>query len=222
MFRSALRALLLSALPTTASPTAAVATAAVAAATLAPSGALAAVPLGSDAFIPFNPPVGSALVGDSIVGPGAVETFDPVARAQLLANEIPRRWTGTYQSFDTGEVVPVQLQLASVRPLGQMVDLRGEMTIGSTTTPVQGNLNAESDQLDLLVLCDCNGVGGLELGGLFSGLQGLQLSGWQAPRLTNQGGRLELSASGPEAQRGVRFTSPSAAPAAGTPVRGLW
>jgi hypothetical protein len=215
VFRSDLRALLLSALP---------ATAAVASVTLASSGALAAVPLGSDAFIPFNPPVGAALVGDSIVGPGAVETFDPVARAQLLANEIPRRWTGTYQSFDTGEVVPVQLQLASLRPLGQMVDLRGEMTIGSVTTPVQGNLNAESDQLDLLVLCDCKGVGGLELGGLFSGLQGLQLSGWQAPRLTNQGGRLELraGAEGAEVQRGVQFRSPSAAPAAGTPVRGLW
>lgn len=200
MYRLALRALLLSALPCTA------------------TAALAAVPLGSDAFVPFNPPVGSPLVGDGIVGPGAVETFDPVARAQLLANEIPRTWSGTYQSFDSGEVVPVRLQLASVRPMGQMVDLRGEISIGSVTTPVQGNLNAESDQLDLLVLCDCKGVAGLELGGSFSGLQGLQLSGWQAPRLTNQGGRLDLRGNG----GGTTPMNQPMAPAQGMPVRGLW
>jgi len=199
VYRLALRALLLSARPCTA------------------TAALAAVPLGSDAFDPFNPPVGSPLGGDGIVGPGAVETFDPVARAQLLANEIPRTWSGTYQSFDTGEVVPVQLQLASVRPMGQMVDLRGEISIGSVTTPVQGNLNAESDQLDLLVLCDCKGVAGLELGGSFSGLQGLQLSGWQAPRLTNQGGRLDLRGDG-----GPAMVRQPMAPAQGMPVRGLW
>lgn len=208
MYRLALRALLLSALPCTFTCTA--------------TAALAAVPLGSDAFVPFNPPVGAPLVGDGIVGPGAVETFDPIARAQLLANEIPRRWSGTYQSFDTGEVVPVQLQLASVRPMGQMLDLRGEISIGSVTTPVQGNLNAESDQLDLLLLCDCKGVAGLELGGSFSGLQGLQLSGWQAPRLTNQGGRLDLRSDAGIARPGAPLMNQPMGPSQGMPVRGLW
>jgi len=75
--------------------------------------------------------------------------------------------------------------------MGQMIDLRGELTLGGVTTPVQGNLNAESDQLDLVMLCQCE-VAGLEMGGVFTGLEGLRLSGWQSPRLTNPGGRLDL------------------------------
>jgi hypothetical protein len=175
--------------------------------------ALAAVPLGSDGFVPFNPPVGAPLTGDSIVGPNAVETFDPVVRAQLLVEQIPRSWSGTYRSFDSGETVPVQLRLASLSALGQMVDLRGELVVGGVSAPVQGNLNAESDQLDLLVLCDCQTVGTLEVGGSFAGLQGLQLSGWQAPRLTSQGGRLELLP--------VAASQPPQGSAQGQ-VRGLW
>jgi hypothetical protein len=200
VFRIAARTLLLCGLP------------------LVASGALAATPLGSDGFIPFNPPVTGMLTGDGIVGADAVETFDPVARAQLLSQEISRTWSGTYQSFDTGEVVPVELQLSSLQPMGQIVNLRGEIRIGSVTAPVQGNLNAESDQLDLVVLCNCKDVAGLEIGGSFSGLQGFQLSGWQAPRLTNQGGRLAL----------LPITAPAAAavpgrqPSAVGPVRGLW
>ena len=189
-------------------------------ASLGPVRVLAAVPLGSDAFVPFNPPPGSPLAADGIVGSDAVETFDPVARAQLLVQQIPRSWSGTYQAFDSGQVVPVELQLASLRALGQIVDLRGQMTIAGVKTPVQGNINAESDQFDLLLLCDCDSVAGLEMGGSFAGLQGLQLSGWQAPRLTNQGGRLELrpaSAPGPIASPSNQ--SGSAAPPT---VRGLW
>ncbi|QPN71409.1 hypothetical protein [Synechococcus sp. CBW1108] len=130
------------------------------------------------------------------VGSVGAETFDPVARAQLLATQMARTWSGGYQSFGIGQSGPSQsiqaeLRLASVTPMGQMIDLRGELTLGGVTTPVQGNLNAESDQLDLVMLCQCE-VAGLEMGGVFSGLEGLQLSGWQSPRLTNPGGRLDL------------------------------
>jgi hypothetical protein len=180
------------------------------------NGALAATPLGSDGFIPFNPPVAGMLAGDGIVGADAVETFDPVARAQLLSQEISRTWSGTYQSFDTGAIVPVELQLSSLEAMGQIVNLRGTLTIAGVAVPVQGNLNAESDQLDLLVLCDCKDVAGLEIGGSFSGLQGFQLSGWQAPRLTNQGGRLALlPIAAPVTEQGRQPSGPG-------PVRGLW
>lgn len=200
MFRIAVRTLLFSGVP------------------LAAMAAHAATPLGSDAFIPFNPPPLGTLSSDGVVGPeAAVETFDPVARAQLLAQQVTRTWSGTYQSFDTGQVLPVQLQFTSLVAMGQLVDLRGDITIGGVTAPVQGNLNAESDQLDLLILCDCKDVSGLEIGGSFSGLQGFQLSGWQAPRLSNQGGRLALMpVAGPAPAKSAPQSS-----RAGT-VRGLW
>jgi hypothetical protein len=100
--------------------------------------------------------------------------------------------------------------------MGQIVNLRGELSIAGITVPVQGNLNAESDQLDLLVLCACKDVAGLEIGGSFSGLQGFQLSGWQAPRLTNQGGRLALLP--------IALPAPADGrqPSVGSSVRGLW
>ena len=102
----------------------------------------------------------------------------------------------------------------SVRALGQMVDLHGELTVGSVAVPVQGNLNAKSDQLDLLVLAT-NKVAGLEAGGEFQGLESLALNGWIAPRLTNSGGQLVLNpvqVAG-RTPRGVTNTQP---------VRGLW
>ncbi|MEB3266148.1 MAG: hypothetical protein VKN13_05975 [Cyanobacteriota bacterium] len=144
----------------------------------------------------------------------SAEAFDAIARATLLANELPRSWRGVYRSFDDGNVAPVELQLDQVTAIGQMVDLRGRMRIGGVETGVQGNLNAKSDQLDLLTLAD--GLpAGLENGGEFQGLQQLSLSGWEAPRLTSMGGRLLLTP-GP---------APSLAapvpPGAGT-VRGLW
>jgi hypothetical protein len=136
-----------------------------------------------------------------------VDTFDPVARARVLAQQIPRRWSGTYQAFGGGVPVPVQLSLASAIAFGQMVDVRGTLTVGSVTSPVQGNLNAKSDQLDLLVLGG-NRAAGLEDGGAFLGLQAFSLSGWNAPRLTNQGGELVLN--------------PVQVGGSGRPVRGLW
>jgi hypothetical protein len=124
---------------------------------------------------------------------------------------MPLVWSGTYQSFDNSQIVSAELRLASVKPMGQMIDLRGELTVGGVTTPVQGNLNAKSDQLDLLVLGDNPGPG-LEPGGQFLGLQGLSLGGWIAPRLTDLGGRLQLSP--------VLSTSPKAEGTSA--VRGLW
>jgi hypothetical protein len=154
-------------------------------------------------------------VGETVVGP--VETFDPVGRAELLERELPRQWSGTYQSFAAGPPLPVVLTLSSVRAMGAMVDLRGEISIDGVVGPVQGNLNAKSDQLDLIPLGDRIG-GGLEPGGQFQGLQGLELSGWNGNRLTDQGGRLALQPGSlaPSSDGGQQ------APASSMPVRGLW
>lgn len=138
---------------------------------------------------------------------GMVVRFDPVARAASIATSMPRLWCGSYTSFTTGSTVEVKLTFAAVQPIGQMVDLRGEMQIGEITTPVQGNLNASSDQLELLPLASAL-TDDLEAGGDFLGLQGLTLSAWQAPRLTNLGGSLNLA---PDCQG-------SEAPA----IRALW
>jgi hypothetical protein len=179
------------------------------------SPARAATPLASEAFVPYVAPASASVGRESLSGLGGAETFDPIARAQLLARDMPLTWSGLYQSFDNSQTVNAELRLASVRPMGQMIDLRGELTVGGVSTPVQGNLNAESDQLDLLMLCQCE-IAGLELGGMFTGLQGLQLSGWQAPRLTSRGGRLDLR---PASSRNA---SGSGASGSGSPVRGLW
>jgi len=101
----------------------------------------------------------------------------------------------------------VQLHLASATAMGQMVDVRGNMTIGSITLPVQGNINGNSDQLDLLLLGDVPSSF-LEDGGRFLGLQGFSLSGWRAPRLTNPGGVLVLE--------------PVVSKGRSVPIRGLW
>ena len=171
---------------------------------------LAQTPLPSDMFVPFVPP--SAYFGAAPGDAGQVQTFDPTGRARLLAGQMPRAWRGSYQPFDSASAVPVDLVLDTVTPLGQMVDLRGRITVAGVTTPVQGNLNAKSDQLDLLLLGESFG-GGLEAGGYFQGVEGLQLSGWDAPRLTSMGGRLQLS---PGPSREPR--QPDSTP----PVRGLW
>ena len=186
---------------------------AAAAAPLAAATTIAATPLPRDSFVPFTPPTQEAYKIDEATGTetNRVQTFDPAARAQVLARQIPREWVGTYQSFSSGGPVPVQLRLSNLTATGQIVDLRGEITIGGVTSPVQGNLSAESDQLDLLLLGNKLG-GGLQPGGLFQGLQGLELSGWNALRLTDMGGRLALSP--------VRSGAPQSRN--GMPVRGLW
>lgn len=175
---------------------------------------LAATPLPVGSTVPFlqQAPVRQELplgFGEQV----QVETFDPVARAAEMARQMPRLWTGTYQSFNGGAPLSVQLNLTTAIALGQMVDVRGTLTVGDSSAPVQGNLNAKSDQLDLLPLAGSLPAG-LEPGGDFQGLQGLTLFGWNAPRLTALGGRLELR---PEVMSQKRAAT--AGPGA---VRGLW
>lgn len=154
--------------------------------------------------VPLHRPLSSEAA--SLRLEGSVDSFDPVARATELAATLPRQWCGIYKPFPNGLDQPVRLTLTDVQSHGQMLAVRGEMSLGSRNTSVQGNLNAKSDQLDLIPLADPL-VEGLEPGGQFVGLQGLGLTGWQAPRLTNPGGRLKLDPScGSEA----------------LPIRGLW
>ena len=128
-----------------------------------------------------------------------VESFDPVARAIVLSDTLPRQWCGTFKPFDGNPTVDVLLNLSSLKPMGQMVDIRGSMNLGTVTTPVQGNLHAKSDQLDLIPLADVL-VAGMEPGGMFLGLQDFSPTSWSPPRLVNTndpsaaiGGRLALS-----------------------------
>ena len=134
-----------------------------------------------------------------------VRQFDPVARASQLVQELPRIWSGSYTPFGPGESATARLNLSFLRALGQMVYVRGEITLGSKSIPVQGNLNAASDQLDLLLLGDYP-ASNLVNGGYFEGLQGFSLTGWSDPRNTNPGGQL------------VMTPDTTAAPA----IRGLW
>ena len=130
-----------------------------------------------------------------------VESFDPVARAAELAASLPRQWCGTFEPFDGNPTVDVTLDITQTTAMGQMVDLRGTMTLGSVITPVQGNLHAKSDQLDLIPLADPL-IAGLEPGGVFLGLQMFSPTSWQAPHLVNVanpssgvGGRLAMTPS---------------------------
>ena len=137
----------------------------------------------------------------------SVEPFDPEGRAALIARVIPRRWRGSFQPFVGGGALPAALDMQAVRAMGQMVDLRGQLRVGAASTPVQGTLNAKSDQLDLLLLGDMGSVG-MEPGGQIQGLQSMSLSSWRAPRLVSPGGRLLLN--------------PGPAPTGPEPIRGLW
>ena len=173
---------------------------------------LALTPLPSDAFVPFTAPVPIGAAGLDGLNVGTVETFDAKGRAELLAKDLPRTWSGTYRPYGGLESMPVELRLESLNAMGQMVDLRGQITIAGVTSPIQGNLNAKSDQLDLLLLGDSLPAG-MEQGGTVMGLEGFKLSAWQPPRLVTLGGRLELV---PQAS-----AAPSAAPAVPS-IRGLW
>lgn len=176
---------------------------------------LALTPLPSDAFVPFVPPAAVGATSVDGLSNGAVETFDSQGRAAVLARDLPRTWSGTYRPYGSTTTMPVELRLDSLNAMGQMVDLRGQISIGGTATPVQGNLNAKSDQLDLLLLGDTLPAG-LEAGGTVMGLEGFTLSAWQPPRLVTLGGRLQLVP-----QQSVAPQQRVAAPA-GPAVRGLW
>ncbi len=156
------------------------------------------VPFQSNPQLPLDP---IQLAVPSVIEGQSVESFDPVARAADLATSLPRNWCGSFQPFDGSPTVDVTLDIATATAVGQMVNLRGSMTFGSVVTPVQGNLHAKSDQLDLIPLGDPL-IAGLEPGGVFLGLQGFSPSGWQSSRLINTsnpsagtGGRLALTSS---------------------------
>lgn len=174
---------------------------------------LALAPLPSDAYKPFVPATRGAPSPDAgplLIESAPVETFDPIGRASLIRDQMPRYWSGSYVPFDGSAMQPVELALQQVSAAGQMVVLQGQIRLAGKVSPVQGNLNAKSDQLDLLVLGDDPGAG-LGAGGAFQGVQGMTLSGWNADRLTDMGGRLQLVPSAPPPQAG-----------GGEPIRGLW
>ncbi|MFN6338342.1 MAG: hypothetical protein ACK41W_06400 [Cyanobacteriota bacterium] len=166
---------------------------------------LAANPFSQEASpVPYSAPAGPSA---PLSTPG-VEAYDPVGRARLIAERIPRVWSGTYRPFNSGRVFQATINLERVTPLGQMVDLRGQLTLDGVRAPVRGNIHAKSNQLDLLVLGNTLGAV-LDPGGEFQGQQGLSLSGWLPPRPTGLGGRLQLN--------------PGPSPVvAGDVVRGLW
>lgn len=166
---------------------------------------LAASPLPSTPYVPAMRPRPKLQSLEPMPEGGPVETFDPVARAQRITALMPRQWRGTYRSFGGGRSLPADLRIDGADARGQMVVLVGELRVGELVSRVQGNLNAKSDQLDLLVLDELPGV---ELGTEFQGLQGLSLMGLYPSRLTNPGGRLQLnpmrgSAQGPGSVRGL-------------------
>lgn len=171
---------------------------------------LAATPLSSNAYqpVPLAAAVGETPAGPLLLESAPVETFDPIGRAALIRDGMPRIWSGSYLPFDGSAPQPVELALESLRAAGQMVVMVGEIRLADKVSPVQGNLNAKSDQLDLLVLGDQPGPT-LRPGGFFQGVQGMTLSGWNADRLTDMGGRLVLSP--------IRTPAATAAP-----IRGLW
>ncbi len=130
-----------------------------------------------------------------VVLEGPVENFDPVSRAKEIAKSMPRELCGVYRSFsEDSKDTDVKIVFSSIQPIGQIINLRGNMIFGSITTPLQGNLNAKSDQLDLIPLSD-KVVAGIEPGGRFLGLQGPNLLGWEAASFIKPGGMLKLSRS---------------------------
>ena len=165
-------------------------------------------------FVPFQLPAASE-VSPLMVEPTdplnadriEVNTFDPEKRAEKLAVELPRLWTGTLMRARSGERYPVELKLDRLVPLGVMLDLFGTLTINGKSVPVQGNVDMGSDQLVLLPLGDTLPAG-LEAGGNFLGLQMFALSSWVGPRLISRGAVLKLS---PAEQANTQ-----------PPVRGLW
>ena len=144
-------------------------------------------------FGPVLPPYSSQLLLSRPMLRGVTRNLDPVARAVHLAISMPRQWCGTYQAFEDDNLLPVSVTLVNLRPVGQMVDLRGTMSVGGMVTPLQGNLNASNDQLDLLPLAN-QLPKPLDSGGALLGLQGWALTGWEPPRLTSLGGTFELKA----------------------------
>ena len=122
---------------------------------------------------------------------GSVENFDSVARASFLAKTLPKKWCGTFEQFNKESKFNLILNFLDVSIAGHIVNLEGEMLIEGKRLSLQGNLNAKSNQLELLVASG-DSIGSLEPGGRFMGLQGFSLLGWKPPRLNSQGGKLKI------------------------------
>jgi hypothetical protein len=166
------------------------------------------------AFVPFTPPA-QGVLGPLQVEPLdplnadriQVDSFDPEARAQYLAESMPRLWRGAMSTKNAPRSITAELKINRLVAIGQRLDLFGVLTLAGQSVPVQANINAKSDQMDMLLLGDKLPVG-LEAGGEFQGLEMLKLSSWEGPRLTSAGAILELAP--------VVASTPAPA------VRGLW
>ena len=123
---------------------------------------------------------------------GTVENFDPVSRAMQLTENLSRKWCGEFTSFKDDVIEKVELNFNQITSSGHMVEMNGQMSISNMVIPVYGNLNAKSDQVELLPNLN-NSIAGLEPGGVFIGLQGLKKIGWRSSRLDHPGGVLELN-----------------------------
>tara|TARA_B100000700_G_C15000185_1_gene835861 strand:+ start:437 stop:979 length:543 start_codon:yes stop_codon:yes gene_type:complete len=124
---------------------------------------------------------------------GSVDNFDPVSRAVTLAKTLPRNLCGSYRSFDSENVKVVSVVFSEIQPIGQILTLKGKMSIDNKISPIAGILNAKSDQLELFPLAKNEHLD-LDSGGSFIGLQGAKLLTWKSSRLDKPGGRLELKA----------------------------
>ena len=123
---------------------------------------------------------------------GSVESFDPVKKAQELAQTISRKWCGTYSSFNDGSRINVTLLFSKVKPIGQIVSLDGQLLIDGSEVDLRGNLNAQSNQIELLIISNQR-ILDIEPGGTFLGLAGLERLLWNSPRLNNPGGYIDLN-----------------------------
>jgi len=123
---------------------------------------------------------------------GSVDDFDSIERARKLTNSMPRKWCGTYSSFNDGSNVEVTLDLIDVQPIGQIVDIGGEILIGGYRKDFRGNLNAKSNQTQFIIVTN-EWIFDIEPGGTFVGLGDAKKFVWNAPRLNNRGGILDLS-----------------------------
>ena len=140
----------------------------------------------------FEVPVDTKLEVLPFVIEGSVENFDPEERAKELVKTISRKWCGTYSSFKDGSSQTATLLISKVKPIGQIVALQGQLLINGRNTQIRGNLNAKSNQIELIPLSN-KWIFDIEPGGIFVGLQGPKRFIFNSPRLTDYGGILDLN-----------------------------
>ena len=123
---------------------------------------------------------------------GSVDNFDPAERAKELEKRISRKWCGTYRSFKTGETLDVTLLLSQVKSIGQIVAIQGDVLIDQMKIKFSGNLNAKSNQTELILLSN-KLISDIEPGGIFLGLEGAKNFVLKPSRLNHLGGRLDFN-----------------------------